>query len=699
MKKIFFKLNSLILAIFLIFSNFAYASSSGNIVSSYVVNKNLTSLDLSFVSDVLRLNLKQIPQFLKAEILNLQSYEKNNIDLVRTGNYNSNLLLGGSSGGGGSSRTFYNNEYHQISEFKDLVKNYNVRKSLNSDNLKKFIDKGLIYNNDEFNKLFKKWNNKILNYYSVDESFNLSNYEKFTIKDITFWYLKEDIEYFNLPKSFDITKITSERQGIDIGDLEFPINGDHAAYSKRVIIKSKEYEYNWYHPEDLLKFEEPWHIQSAWQISENAYLNFDDFFNLIKTGQKSYIKGTQFMMFGSSDLNNPNENFSKNNIIMQHFHDGSEWSTLNIKYHKFLIKLPDNTFKISYIVDFDGNRELNPGDFMLSEKSRFSGYFPKIVHLKSDELYRYFKYTDFYDYDLSNDKKINININDIFIPYNVNNVDNKQLLDKLNNIDDFLYFLLSNLNYSKQFNNLNKRLDNYDALFLNFDNKLNYIIDKLNNQKLFDYNKLNEIVKNNLEEFNKKYIEGLSEDLKYITNLVKENKIEILKNNDKIVDIYNKVNEIDKNIDSINTRFNKYDEDLEYIKANLKSVGQNEKDNNFKNQFNDPEKNRVADSLNFFDKFINFFKDFFNVTESFDFKKIDTSSLYKKIPFSIFYDISIILKKLTVPPKVPKFDIPIYTETIVVDFDKFESLAVIVRSFILLYVVIFLAMKIYNKVG
>lgn len=690
MRKIFFKLNSLILAIFLISSNFVYATSSGNIVSSYVVNKNLTSLDLSFVSDVLRLNLKKIPDFLKSEILNLQNYEKNNIDLVKNGNYNSNLLIGGSSGGGGVTRMFYNNEFQEINEFKDLVKNYNVRKSLNSNNLTKFIDKGLIYDNEKFNKIFSKWNNKILNYYNINDNLNLNNFKSFKLKDLKLWYLKTDAEEWYFHQNEEKYKL-AKKYNFAVG-LEFPKDYFDMAFTNRMcfrlgIVDPLDFD-QWYFP---TKLNEDWEVRGAWQLPKN-YRFTDEYMD-----KNHRIQSDPFLMYGTNRMNDPDLYLSLNIVTMGHSSKEKHCAYQVIKYHKFLVKLPNGKFKISYIVDFAGNMndDLNYPDGV----SNFDKDFPVLLNLKADELYNYFTRYDHYDFDLTDNENKDININDIFIPYNANNVDNKQILDKLNNIDDFLYYLLSNLDYNKQFNNLNKRLDNYDGLFLNFDNKLNYIIDKLNNHKLFDYNKLNEIIKNNLEEFNKKYIEGLSEDLKYITNLVKENKIEILKNNDKIVEIYDKVNEIDNNIDSINTRFNKYDEDLEYIKKNLKSDGQNEKDNNFKNQFNDPEKNRVADSLNFFDKFIGFFKDFFTVTEEFDFKKIDTSKIYKKIPFSIFYDLKSIIKKLTVPPKVPKFDIPIYTETIVVDFEKFESLAVIVRSFILLYVVIFLVMKIYSKVG
>lgn len=693
MRKFFYKCFSCILIFTIVFSNVktVFSSSSGNVVSSYVINKNLTSLDLSFISDILRLNLKEIPSFLKDEILNFQKYEKNNLEIVKSGNYNINLLLGGgSSGGSGVTRTFYNNEYQEINEFKDLVKNYNVRKSLNSDNLNKFINKGLIYDNQKFNKIFTKWNNKILNYYSTNGNYNLNNFKSFKLKDLTLWYLKADSEEWYFSQNMDKYKL-AKKHDFQVG-LEFSHTYHDMCFTDRMCFRLgivyPGMKDDWYFVE---KLNEDWEVRGAWQMPKN-YNYSDEYMQ-----ENSWINSDPFLMYGSNRMNDPNLYLDMNIVTMGHSNKEKLCVYQVIKYHKFLVKLPNGKFKISYIVDFAGN--MNDDSHYPDGVSNFDKDFPVLLDLKADELYNYFTRYDHYDYDLNDTVNKEININDIFIPYNANYVDNKQILNKLNNIDDFLYYLLSNLDYNKQFNNLNKRLDNYDGLFLNFDNKLNYIIDKLNNQKLFDYNKLNEIIKNNLEEFNKKYIEGLSDDLKYITNLVKENKIEILKNNDKIVEIYDKVNEIDKNIDSINTRFNKYNEDLEYIKKNLKSDGQNEKDNNFKNQFNDPEKNRVADSLNFFDKFIGFFKGFFTVTEKIDIKKLDTVDLGKKFPFSIFSDIKGILKNLVRPPKVPVFEFPLFSEKIVLDFNNFKDLAAVVRTFTLLTFIVAIALKMNSKAG
>lgn len=711
MRKIFFKINSFILAIFLIFNLFVYNLNFVNVNASenskkYEDDTDLNSLDMSLMRDILKLNHKD-PTIMDEVIRSLSNLEK---IYIKAGNkllkpfkrFYSKYIRG--DRGFVVSRTFddswkfYVGEYEQIKEYKKLVKEYNIRKSVDEKTLNYLINNKIISDNDEFNRLFKKWSNKILDYIVKDESKDLSKYQSFKIKDLQFWYLKEDIQYLYLPDVVETSKKVKNLKQIDIGYIENPESGINAIFTNRIMIKADQYDMYWENINKLYEsFKEPWSINSCFQIPEDFYLNFDKKFNNLSYG--SYIPGEKFMMFGSSDLNNPNENFGLNDIVMKHYYDGSEFPNLIVKYHKFLVRLPDNKFKIAYIVDFDGNREINTGDYDLNGKSRFSEYFPKILDLKKDDIYHYFKYCHFYDYDLNNKSLIETNINDVIKPYKSEDLDNKELLKKVNNIDDYLHYLANNLNYDKYFNDINKRLDNYDGLFLKFDKKLNFIIDKLNKFKLFDYKKLNQIVHDNLEEFNKRYIQGISKDLKYITNLVRENKIEIIKNNDEIVNVYNKLNRIESAYADNSKLLFGMKNDIEYIKANLKSSDQIKADDDFISKFKNKEFNRVDNTLNFLDKFFNFFKDFFVVTEEFNFKKIDTSKLGKKIPFSIFHDFISIFKKLAAPPKVPKFDFPIYTEKFVIDFDKFEELAVIVRSFVILNFIILVLSLFFKKVG
>ena len=88
------------------------------------------------------------------------------------------------------------------------------------------------------------------------------------------------------------------------------------------------------------------------------------------------------------------------------------------------------------------------------------------MSLQQDLLYRYFRYSNQYDFDLGDQTSINININDLIIPYNSNNLYDKKILKKLDNIEDYLLYLMTNLNYDKNFRRINKRLDNFNGLVL-----------------------------------------------------------------------------------------------------------------------------------------------------------------------------------------------------------------------------------------
>lgn len=701
MRKFYYKIISCILIVTIIFSNFAIvnASSTQNIVSSYVMNKNLTSLDLSFISDILRLNLKDIPNFLKDQVENLQNYERENIDLVKSGNYNSSLLLGGYSGGGGATRTFYSNEIDRIKEFKELVKDYNLRKSVDSNNLDKLISSNMIMDNSKFNELFQKWNNKILEYYSYDKDKDLSNYDSYEINDIKIWYMKEDIEYVNFNNVIDTSNyIYNHGPIMDIGGALRPLY--EYVVTDRIIFNA---DFFWGYDDDKTIDVIQKRLDSGEVYVEKAYQMPKEARDLIyfnENADDNTLYPDEFLMFGSSEMNNPNENIALYGINYKNhtYGDGKVGYTYQkIKYQKFLVRLPNNKFKIAYIVDFDANRDGNDTDE--AEKSRFTEYFPKIVSLQQDLLYRYFRYSNQYDFDLGDQTSINININDLIIPYNSNNLYDKKILKKLDNIEDYLLYLMTNLNYDKNFRRINKRLDNFNGLVLQLNDKIDFLINKVNNLNLFDYEKLNEIIKENLEEFNQKYIERLSEDLTYITNLVKENKIEILRNNDDIVNVYNKLNEVETNINNFKDDTKQIKEDLEYLKTVIKSSDQISTDNSFKDKFNEAGSDRINESINFIDKFLKFINNFFTVTEKIEIQKLDTFDLSKKFPFSIFTDIKNIFNSLVRPPKVPVFEFPLFTEKIVLDFNNFKELAAIIRTFTLLTFIIAIALKMNNKAG
>ena len=138
---------------------------------------------------------------------------------------------------------------------------------------------------------------------------------------------------------------------------------------------------------------------------------------------------------------------------------------------------------------------------------------------------------------------------------------------------------------------------------------------------------------------------------------------------------------------------------MEYLKSVIKSSDQISTDNSFKDKFNETGTDRINDSINFIDKFLKFFNNFFTVTEKIEIQKLDTIDLRKKFPFSIFTDIKNIFQSLVRPPKVPIFEFPLFTEKIVLDFNNFKELAAIIRTFTLLTFIIAIALKMNNKAG
>lgn len=64
-----------------------------------------------------------------------------------------------------------------------------------------------------------------------------------------------------------------------------------------------------------------------------------------------------------------------------------------------------------------------------------------------------------------------------------------------------------------------------------------------------------------------------------------------------------------------------------------------------------------------------------------DFSPLSGFILKDKFPFSLPWDLTAAVNLLVAPPVPPKFELPILTETIDIDFTQFESLAQISRSF------------------
>lgn len=220
-----------------------------------------------------------------------------------------------------------------------------------------------------------------------------------------------------------------------------------------------------------------------------------------------------------------------------------------------------------------------------------------------------------------------------------------------------------------------------------------------------DYSLIDKIVKDNLKSYyenNIKTIVNNIDDLKSDINYVKNNI-------NKIDDIDNSINKINSKLDNLERfdnsnllgvkEFNEFK--IQYA-SDIKEINK-KLDNNKIKDLTDEDKNNMLsnakDSLDFFARLKKFFTNFFTITEKFDFKKIESEKLSKKIPFSIFTDLKNVIGRLLATPKVPVITFPIFKTTFTLDFNKFEKLAVIVRSFILLDFLIFLILFIIKKEG
>lgn len=291
--------------------------------------------------------------------------------------------------------------------------------------------------------------------------------------------------------------------------------------------------------------------------------------------------------------------------------------------------------------------------------------------------------------------------------------------DYLSEYMDYLY----NGNIKPQLDEIMLAIDENNNIAV--DNK--EIISKIDELKV-DYNKIDEIVKNYTDKLYTKFIDDVNTNLNdlniKISNIDKE--IQVVKQND-----LNYYNEIKLSLESLNNDFNSFKNSFDDLGSCGNSIDYsndfkslNEKFDDLKNDYNskfdtlnnkidklsvsnivytDEEKGKLKDNIfgffDFFDKLKNFFKGFFDVTESIDFSPIKNIDVKEKFPFSLPFDIANIFKNLTSVPKVPKYDFKFLGQDLSINFSRFESLAKIVRSFSFLFFIVFLAIKTYDKFG
>lgn len=78
------------------------------------------------------------------------------------------------------------------------------------------------------------------------------------------------------------------------------------------------------------------------------------------------------------------------------------------------------------------------------------------------------------------------------------------------------------------------------------------------------------------------------------------------------------------------------------------------------------------------------FPSFPNMGDSLDFSPLYLSNITEKFPFSLPWDFKRIIDMFDVEPVAPKFEVPLVTETIEIDFSYFEDWAMIIRFFIII---------------
>ncbi len=292
--------------------------------------------------------------------------------------------------------------------------------------------------------------------------------------------------------------------------------------------------------------------------------------------------------------------------------------------------------------------------------------------------------------------------------------------DNYKNIDNRTFNYIYNYNTVNNFYDIDNITNNYYINGENLEKKLDNFIDsyKHNSDLVNDYleylatgiqnldRKVTKILEDGLfigdiDELAEKISSKL--DIPDIKNLVDEFKVFVEQLLDKRLStiendlgfIKNTVKTIKTNTDIILSKISTFSlgENTEKIASDLK-----EKDENGKSLW-DKIKDFFKDFGNFFKGIFDFFKDFFTVTEKFDLHKINTEGLGKKIPFSIFSDISNLFKSFLATPEAPKFSFKLITVPVTIDFNNFAELGKIIRIGSFVFFVFFLVSKFYSKVG
>lgn len=616
-----------------------------------------------------------------------------------------------------------------IQEWYDFCYDFTIRKLFQGKtNIDELVNKKVIKDNKTFGELYNRFSNII---------FNTLNKK--------YYYLKKDlseIENYNYDYKFDHTK-ANDRNLIYKGDVDLP----YGYFSKQARYSFSIVDVDTFKiTSDELKAKQP--------LLKESKFNFN----------------VQILPRWVSEKYNKIYDFEiEAKILAEHFIDNQDYNGTSSGYSNEY-RVPIHSFDT-----YDENKGNSLKDFKLFERDLFtyvarnnakeSGFFTNelIVNIFKCEYIvpRRNKVACFYfgditnDYNLLKDKLNNfglwtdyklylegtnfyvkdliskvknvkpLNAQYVMRPYNINyyNQPLNNTIDKSNllaSITDLLNDHLNNLNLNKKLddglNTLKSNYDYYSATITDNQVKLSNQLTNLQDNFNAEYNYLNDLLNDFIDNKYRKQQQELSDKLDKLTQNVDNNKL-ILQENNKVLKSYdselkgisenlqvlslnsdNNYKSLSKKVDDIYNKLNnlgdisnpKSDIDLSEIKRlndRIKEINET-----------DP-KDRIGDSISMLDRFIDFVKNFFTVNEKIEIQKLDTLELSKKFPFSIFTDIKNIFQSLVKPPKVPIFEFPLFTEKIVLDFNNFQELAAIIRTFTLLTFIVAIALKMNNKAG
>lgn len=603
---------------------------------------------------------------------------------------------------------------------------------------------------DVYKKLYFKTLSSLSGFYTRnEESFeNLYNKASFI----------NDNEFVQGAKEFTIRKLFKGKESYKKLVLEEVLSDNqHYKYLfvrnlDRVSAYLNEEYYN-YNKKDSYHFGDT-STNFKWEVDKNYTFTY----NFPEKAGENYKSGGEYHngLHYFSDVNYRDSrvsfslpsSFDDNNILCYHsqigitkpFNSGRDIQFEKKNYgYSFVNRLNYEVARV-YCTLYNSNGDLLKDGYLYvyfgGGVAKASEKFANAFNNSTSKLYERFQKLDLNEYDVGFDNVLyrgsSRTYNYVFNAPNYNynfNIDNSKNLSE--QIDYILGELDKNAEYFKNVTDYINDGTIYDSLneigyAVNNNNDIiidhNYKINELEKEKV-DYSDLEDYLKKYEDRIVSKYIEDINDNIDKLGTKVSnlnsdfftlkaENVKQFKEVKDELEDLHNEIMNMqdnsgsggkdhDKDFKILNTKLDNMKNDYE---SNFNNLNKKLDNLDLKNiNFNDDEKkslkDNIFDSFNFLKSIQSFFKNFFTTDEKFEFKKIETDGLSKKIPFSIFSDTIGIIKKLNSTPQIPKFSFTLVTLPIVIDFSKFDTLIKIIRSFTFLFFVFGLMFAFYKKVG